>query len=127
MKEQKMKINGEQVIKALECCTNRDKPCGECILHEDKLCTITMANGALSLIKELTEENERLRGQNIDLAAELKKCLKAGWAVEVHTVRKMQERLIECFNNEVDHLSMYTEAQVIFAIDQIAKEMVEGK
>ena len=31
---------------------------------------------------------------------------------------------MECFNNEVEHLAMYTEAQVIFAIDQIAKEMI---
>jgi hypothetical protein len=37
----------------------------------------------------------------------------------------MQERLRECFDNEIEHKSIYTESQVLFVIDQIAKEMLE--
>ena len=49
----------EQIIKALECCTN-GTVCDQCELRGEKDCIdITLAN-ALSLIKELTEENERL-------------------------------------------------------------------
>ena len=125
-------LNREQIIKALECCKSpkltkcygcpRDKEDGHCMyrLNED----------ALSLIKELTEENERLSGAVKQYEEERKyhfeMSRKRIVEAKADTVRKMQDRLMECFNNEVEHLAMYTEAQVIFAIDQIAKEMLEG-
>ena len=55
-----MELNAEQIIKALECCSKGT--CMACPLKEDySPCLNTVAYSALSLIKELTEENERLR------------------------------------------------------------------
>ena len=61
-----MELNREQIIKALECCVKvegfRDiEICRNCPLH-DTQCAILLPQNALSLIKELTEENERLQG-----------------------------------------------------------------
>ena len=44
-------------------------------------------------------------------------------AIEI--VRKMHDRLIECFDNEVEHMGIYTESQVLFVVDNIAKEMLQ--
>ena len=60
-----MELNREQIIKALECCIKvggyRDAQiCNDCPLHEER-CALLLPQNALSLIKELTEENERLR------------------------------------------------------------------
>ena len=55
----------EQIIKALECCiTPRDCDCDECPLDKygSLNCKWLLMSHSLSLIKELTEENERLRG-----------------------------------------------------------------
>ena len=55
-----MELNREQIIKALECCTNADEVCDECTLLEDRNCGVHLLKYALSLIKELTEEKEHL-------------------------------------------------------------------
>ena len=50
-------MNREQIIKALECCEKDD--CDNC--HNDfGNCYANLAGYALSLIRELIEENERL-------------------------------------------------------------------
>ena len=170
-------LNAEKIKKALEFCKSpkltkcdgcpREQEDGHCMyrLNEDAL---SLINSQEQRIKELTEENERLRGVGIPdnevyirlsdakhaimeyacnqtvskyASAEICKAVRNGAegamneldyitpvkvAPIADTVRKMQERLMECFNNEVEHLAMYTEAQVIFTIDQIAKEMLEG-
>ncbi len=100
--------------------------------------------------KRLTDENERLHASCTELT---RKCasLEADVAKEftcvfgtphkvsdcpiddeiakakADTVRKMQERLKECFPDTVDGKAIYTAGQVIFGIDEIAKEMLEGK
>lgn len=58
----------EQIIKALEICANYKgcSDCKECPLHNDEYvqCEQNVLEGlALALIKELTEENERLTKQ----------------------------------------------------------------
>lgn len=61
----------EQVIKALECCETSPKNCPSCPLARDcSPCSKTMANNALSLIKELTEDVERVRKQCGDIIVE---------------------------------------------------------
>ena len=60
----------EQIIKALECCkTPLASDCEKCSYTGKRLedgvyegCVNCLVGDALSLIKELTEENERLRG-----------------------------------------------------------------
>ena len=60
-----MELNREQIIKALECCGTSDKSCSYCPLAKDySPCSKTMADNALSLIKELTAENKLL---NVEL------------------------------------------------------------
>ena len=58
-----MKLNRDQIIKALECCSKDD--CDNCP-NSFGNCYSNLARDALSLIKELTEENERLRADTID-------------------------------------------------------------
>lgn len=61
-----MELDREQIVKALECCTSPDGdsncsllcPCGDI-----NLCTQSLMAHALALIKELTEENEKLRAE----------------------------------------------------------------
>ena len=82
-----MELNREQIIKALECCTN--KPYADCknCPYETEIrekscidvgigCFITdLPLNALSLIKELTEENERLRAEKEAAVDDLKDCM----------------------------------------------------
>lgn len=77
-----MKLDREKVVKALECCTrgrksNGDIPCLECPYNECNIvggmserqthgtCQGWLMIDALALIRELAEENERLRSDNI--------------------------------------------------------------
>ena len=61
-----MELNRDEIIKALECCTNAEQCCDDCILLEDRNCGVHLLKNALALIKELTEENERLRAELAD-------------------------------------------------------------
>ena len=60
--EQTMKLNREQIIKALECCRNDETShCRECPYYEGTLdCMGRMSADALALIKELAQANEQL-------------------------------------------------------------------
>ena len=58
-----MELNREQIIKALECCTS-EKGCTGCPRFLSLMgCSRQNMIDALTLIKELTEENERLRAE----------------------------------------------------------------
>ena len=107
-----MKLNREQIVKALECCTS-DTGCSGCPRFLSLLgCSRQNMADALALIRELTEEKERLERENAryeaENNAEFNKWLKleeatkrhhaelfqeAKIAVRADTVRKMQERL----------------------------------
>lgn len=60
-----MELNREQVIKALECCSSREEDtCDYCPLTEISIdCGRILHSISLSLIEELTEENERQRSE----------------------------------------------------------------
>ena len=52
-----MELNRDQIIKALECCINDEcDKCGRTFGN----CQANLMTDALALIKELTEENEKL-------------------------------------------------------------------
>lgn len=58
-----MELDREQIMKALECCEGGGKPCLSCPYFYravDTSCAPFLIKDALSLIKELTEEVERL-------------------------------------------------------------------
>lgn len=54
-----MELNKEQLIKAMKhCCGEVKGLCKDCLLRDDSSCTELICEYSLSLIKELTEENE---------------------------------------------------------------------
>lgn len=131
-----MKLNSEQIIKALECCSPSGKHCTECVYFYravDGICAPYLMADALALInsqeqriRELIEENERLRScvmseEQVKTIAET--TIKLGIdTIKADTVRKMQERLKEQFRDKFGYRSDYIHE----LIDIIAKEMVEG-
>ena len=58
-----MELNREQIITAMECCYDNNLSCSDCPFQAtDKYLECSgLTLSALSLIKELTEENERLK------------------------------------------------------------------
>ena len=62
-----MELDREQIVKALECCASNDFICDQCPIDEKIKdaceCGKVVARNALALIRELTEENERLRAE----------------------------------------------------------------
>lgn len=88
-REQKMEnLNAEQVKRGLECCANNDECVGEACPYYTTGCEKNMPKDALSLIKELTEENERLN-DTLKLYRKYNTAIKAERA---DTVRKMYEK-----------------------------------
>lgn len=148
-----MKLNREQIVKALECCTEGD--CDGCPRYPFFGCTKANMAVALALIRELTEEkeglgylidelekekrdlfeenkkvteeNERLKGaleaeeRHYELAMECAK--KALAKAKADTVRKMQERLHDCFHPEGE----YWGTDIYGEVDQTAKELLDSE
>ena len=112
-----MELNAEQIKKALECCATDDDCAGEqCPFYVDcQFCITRISKDALALIKELTDENEKIGIENFNLICELSH-------IKEDTVRKMQERLIAEFRKD-DRMNFYLRK----TLDQIAKEMLEGE
>ena len=124
-------LNAEQVIKAMECCYDNNLSCIDCPFQaSDKYVECAgLTLSALSLIKELTEENERLRAEAENQSILWKQHFESIYetakeTVRADTVRKMQERLkAEVHENVMGRkfIMLYVED-----IDQIAKEL-EGE
>lgn len=143
-----MELNAEQIVKQMqEWCDNMcENAClkGESLngkVHTCEICFPNTVKNALALIKELNEENERLRAEketfeiyykdykykNKELAA-----FNRRWAKECaelqdecdqiksDTVRKMQERITEYATNG------YPRKVRLDVIDRIVEEMVDG-
>lgn len=149
-----MELNREQIIKALECCTNIGKgDLVECVCEECPYCIgkddcRNLDSYALALIKELTEENERWRAEKETLEIYNKyykyknkelTAFNRRWAkecaelqdeceyIKADTVRKMQEKLkyTLCINNE-ENYEFFDYAYTLETIDQVAKEMLDN-
>ena len=133
----------ERIIKCLRHCNGGD--CEDCKALGACDATWAFHKDALSLIKELAEENEKLRADNrhwisqVNCDAAEIKILREHWKVlattidkqenelktiKADTVRKMQER----FKVEVIRRYQDIAYRDLFfgVIDQIAKEMLEG-
>jgi hypothetical protein len=119
-----MELNREQIIKALECCSKTN--CKECPYTPsgkvdifDITCSINMARDTLTLIKELTEENERLKTPTyllrFDGGVELMPTIES---IRDDAVRKMQEKIRA--KSEYGTINMSP-----WQLDQIAKEVLE--
>ena len=142
-----MKLNREQIIKALECHIKRrcyDCPIGkEDIQTLNRPCSTMIAENALSLINELTADNEILRTRIVanividgEKLEEIKnECLERVEldikAIQAETVRKMQARLLKdgAKSIEIGHFDSKTHEFITLRtdfLDQIVKEMLEG-
>lgn len=127
-------LNAEIVKKALECCVSRGG-CQKCSYRErgSVTCMYELRNDALALInsqeqriRELTEENERLREQNERYAELEEGCYVTGYKnIKADTVRQMQERLQAYFGTYVLGYKIPL-SEALKAVNQIAKEMLEG-
>ena len=130
-----MELNAEQIKKALELCktpsANDCEACeydGKCLKNGEYIgCVNLLIADALSLIKELTEKNERLkchvnRLKKYDEERDIALHARLISETRADTVRKMQERLKEAF----EHSGLYGVDAIERRIDQIAKEMLEG-
>ena len=129
-----MELNRDEIIKALRCCiegVSTDFNCEKCPIFRTPNCMTILYEESLSLIKELTEENERLRA---DVAKEFTcgfakphKVLECPIFDEIErtkadTVRKMHSEIKErCIKGGI------YPAFVASTIAQIANEMEEGR
>ena len=110
-----MGINREQVIKALECCIE-GIDCTLCPYFDKDSCPQILNENALALIKELTEENERLTESALKIAEQH----------QAYIIRKMQKR-IKSVSYQSKDWSHGEHPMVVEVddIDQIVKEMLE--
>lgn len=148
-----MELNREKIIKAWECCHTLAKDCLTCPYENDNNGCIYLEQNALALIKELTEENERLSKEVADLQDELKceketnehlcsqymseshlrhqveEMLANGMdAVKADTVKKIRKRLHEeAFAVFDDEGAIDCYAVDLDDIDRILKEILEDK
>ena len=124
-----MELNREQIIKALECCAEQEY-CGVCPCVNECISMESLMLDALSLIKELTKENERLRAEVSVKKKLLDKSVDLEDKVKADTVRKMLEMVKRraytignsYANGETVIIQYCISPQ---ALDQIAKEMLE--
>ena len=102
-----MTLNRDQVVKALECCVKSE--CNRCPLRDGRCANGEMGRLSLTIIKELTVENEILReryrilddsyekllSENGKLGAEL---MLARWdltSIKLNTIQNMQAMIKE--------------------------------
>ena len=112
----------DEIIKDLECCKfgKEEAKCKECNWHPwiKPRCWRLLASNALSLIKELTEENERLKATKYMAYSDGRiEMIPTVESVKADTVRKMHSMLCE---------GRVSNDNVVIVANQIAKEMLEG-
>lgn len=129
-----MELNREQIVKALECCVTQGVACRDCPHKYDARgarCYAYLKQDALALIRELTEENERLRAEAGNQSVLWRQHFEsiyetAKGTVKADTVRKMQIKFAM-------HFGTYTGKDTIKVSDlfkllsKFADEMLEGE
>ena len=119
-----MKLNAEQIIKALECCVKSE--CNKCPLRDGRCANGEMGRLALAIINKLTEENERLKARVLEenhLRHQAEEMLANGMSVvRADTVRKMHSEI----KQRCTEGGIYP-AFVARVIDEVVKEILKGE
>ena len=117
----------EQIIKALECCAKDD--CDNCP-NDFGNCYANLAGYALSLINELTEENERLIANNLTFAHGVEKVAanyyNRGCTDTVHKFAESLEKPLGAYINASNCETLEALVWCLELIEQKKKEMLEG-
>jgi hypothetical protein len=119
----------EEIVKALECCSDCEcynaKAQEDCPLINVPFCKNYLRKQSLALIKELTDENEKLNERldreakcQYDLATKIVDLRDDIKYVKAETVRKMQEKIRAKSEYGTINISPWQ-------LDQIAKEVLE--
>ena len=126
-------LNREQIMKAMECCYNNNLSCLDCPFQEtDKYIECSsLTISALALIKELTEENERLKSVEFTCGfVKPHKVLECPIFDEIanakaNTLREVQEKFALRYGTYTD--KDFTKiVDVFMLLEQIEKEMMEN-
>jgi uncharacterized small protein (DUF1192 family) len=110
-------LNAEKVKEWLEICAE-DTPYPD--QSQALLDALALINSQEQRIKELTEENERLRAEVSVKKKLLDKCVDLEDKVKACTVKKMQEMVYE-FADDLNTIDAYIIKEMI---DQIAKVLI---
>ncbi len=121
-----MELNREQIEHTLEICSSGDEQCAYCCLLAFDGCARKLAKLALALIRELTEENERLEDNLIKQSTENIMLLRDKQDIQADTVRKMRKKLKLKGQNMI-HPKYHIDCLVVSFedIDQTAEELLE--
>lgn len=104
---------GNKVIKALECCGNKDAKCNECVFYGNEWCRVTLAKESLRIINRLKAENKNCGEKILNQREQLKAC---------NEKIKGQQAEIERLNAKIDN---YKHLDIILntAIDKLSAEI----
>ena len=131
----------EDVIKALECCTNESESCAGCPFIEKGACRqSSLLKLALALIKELTEEIKDLEADYDRVYEQAEADIHGNMAdggtschwcmdkTKVDTVKMMQSKLTDTseFMLRADHNGAMYYVDHAAWVEEIAKEILEG-
>ena len=121
-----MEFDREQIIKAFECCYTLSSDCLSCPFLEDSKACTSVSLMALALIKELVEENEKLKSQNEEFCDELT-CLK----IELDMVaRNVAKKMFDVFEKRLDisvvgYSTDEVVSDVLTTLNNVVKEVLE--
>ena len=122
-----MELNREEIIKALECCQKRK--CVHCTydVFGNPLSNCRVKKQALALIKELTEENERLSKEVADLQDELKceKETNAHLCSQYMSENHLRHQVEEMLANGMDAVKADTVRKMQKEVSAIVGDFVE--
>ena len=128
-------MNREQIIKALELHSQRGACMDKCPYGKENLCGNAMARDALSLIRELTEENEKLKYTSltsITMEQALTRIRRLQREKEEIVHKTIARVKIKCQRVSYADMAVPGVTHEIFTIkgedlDEIEKELLEGE
>ena len=130
-----MKLNRKQITISLECCHSTNiADCRNCAYRDKETefgCTNLLVKDALSLIRELIEENEKLRAENAEQDQSIINALMRMGEIrretKIHTTQEMQKLFEERLDISVCGYSTEEVRLDCFdTLERIAIEILEG-